>query len=111
MPSWIQAAYPTTGNGSISFWVSFYRFTGFKISPAILRELTFRDLILNIAPNDGQDHKEGFPGLVDWITLLEGESLEGSDYLIFIEVLKVHYTTVVNTISNAIKIIEEVHIL
>jgi hypothetical protein len=63
------------------------------------------------APNDGQDHKEGFPGLVDWITLLEGEYLEGTDYMIFIEILKVHYKAVIYTISNAIKIIDEVHIL
>lgn len=49
--------------------------------------------------------------MVDWITLLEGEKLEESDYSLFVEVLKVHYKVVVYTISNAIKIIDDVHIL
>jgi hypothetical protein len=66
---------------------------------------------LILAPHDGQEHREGFPGLVDWITLLQGESLDGPDFKIFIEVLKVHYKAVIYTISNAIKIIDEVHIL
>lgn len=64
-----------------------------------------------VAPNDGQDHKAGFPGLVDWITLLEGDNLDMTDYSLFVEILKVHYKSVVYTISNAIKIIDEVHIL
>lgn len=67
--------------------------------------------ILVVAPNDGQEHKGGFPGLVDWITLLEGDTLDMSDYSLFVEILKVHYKSVVYTISNAIKIIDEVHIL
>lgn len=64
-----------------------------------------------LSPNDGEDHKEGFPGLVDWITLLDGDSLDPSDLSIFIEILKLHYQAVIQTISNAIKIIDDVDVL
>lgn len=62
-------------------------------------------------PNDGHEHHDGFPGLVDWITLLEGDSLDPEDQAIFINILKVHYKIVIYTISNAIRIIDEVHVL
>lgn len=64
-----------------------------------------------LSPNDGEDHKEGFPGLADWITLLDGDSLDPSDLSIFIEILKLHYQAVIQTISNAIKIIDDVNVL
>lgn len=71
-----------------------------------------RILFFFIAPNDGQEPNEGeFPGLVDWITLLEGESLDNTDYSVFVDVLKVHYRSLLHAISNAIKIIDEVHLL
>lgn len=61
-----------------------------------------------VAPNDGQEHKEGFPGLVDLITLMESEVFDLIDFSLFVEILKVHYKAVVHTIQNAIKIIDEV---
>lgn len=82
------------------------------LDPSGLPSYAERKHIL-LGAHDGEDHKEGFPGLVDWITLLESEELsnEDSDYTIFIEVLKVHYKAVIYTIQNAIKIIDDVYIL
>lgn len=74
--------------------------------------ITFLSIIKKtLAPHDGQEHNEGFPGIVDWITLLEGDTLDALEYKLFVEILKVHYKAVILTISNAIKIIDEVHIL
>lgn len=64
-----------------------------------------------LAPNDGQDHKEGFPGLVDWIALLEGETLDETEYSLFVEILTMHCKAIVYTISNAIKVIDDVHVI
>lgn len=65
----------------------------------------------NPAPNDGQDHRAGFPGLVDWITLLEGDTLDDVEHTLFVDILKMHYKTIVYTISNSIKVIDDVHII
>lgn len=67
-----------------------------------------------LSPNDGttSTQDEGFPLLVDWITLLEGgDVMDEGDYAVFVAILKVHYKAVIHTISNAIKVINEVHIL
>lgn len=63
------------------------------------------------APNDGQEHKEGFPGLVDWIALMDSDNIDMIEFPVFVEILKVHYKVVVSTIQNAIKIIDEVQML
>jgi len=60
------------------------------------------------APNDDQEHRGGFPGLVDLIAFQDGESLDSPEFRAFVDILKVHYNAVVYTILNAIKVIEEV---
>lgn len=63
-----------------------------------------------LSPNNGQEHNVGFPALVDWLGMLEGD-LESDDQEIFINILKVHYKLLIYTISNAIKLLDEVHVL
>lgn len=65
---------------------------------------------LKKAHNDGQEN-EGFPGLIDWVTIVEGLSSETIEVRVFTELIKMHYKTVIATISNAIKIIDEVYVL
>lgn len=60
-----------------------------------------------LATNDGQENPSAFPGLADWLTLLDGYGIAAEDDLsVYNEILKVHYNLVFYTISNAIQMID-----
>lgn len=67
--------------------------------------------VLSEAPNEGQDEGRGFPSLVDWITLGLDMADMGTDYDMFLEILKVHYNSIVNTITDSIKVLDETHLV
>lgn len=64
-----------------------------------------------LAPNDGQENFNAFPGLLDWLTTLDSAVLGDDDVFLLHEILKIHFKALVYTISNGIKIIDEVHTL